>query len=163
MNTEDRRRNRSQDPLIALHYQLSRARHDGAIDTLVLADPSGVVVAGAGSWAACEELAAYAPLFARPGLGGDDGGGAGDAVSSRIAELRAEVSVRELTIAGQEVLLCARGRGADVEGEAAGASATSRRASEPSGLVSEMAAWPKRALAAFDRAADGVSRILSAA
>jgi hypothetical protein len=103
MHLEDRRRKRSCDPLIALHYQLSRARHDGSLETIVLADPSGVVVAGAGAWAACEELAAYAPLLARP----EDG--EAEAEGGAIASMRSEVEVRQLEVSGQEVLLCARG------------------------------------------------------
>jgi hypothetical protein len=102
MHLEDRRRKRSYDPLIALHYQLSRARHDGSLETIVLADPSGVVVAGAGAWAACEELAAYAPLLARPADKENVDAGA-------IASMRSEVEVRHLEVSGQEVLLCARG------------------------------------------------------
>jgi hypothetical protein len=101
-HAEDRRRKRSADPLIALHYQLSHARQDGSLETIVLADPSGVVVAGAGSWAACEELAAYAPLLAQ-GMSEADG-----PVGSRIASMRSEVEVRHLKISGQEVLLCVR-------------------------------------------------------
>jgi len=87
---EDRRRRRSIDPLVALHYQLSSTRKEGALDTVVVADDEGVVVAGAGSWAACEELAAFAPLIARgePLL---EGGG---------------VSVR--SVGGDRVLLCTR-------------------------------------------------------
>jgi hypothetical protein len=61
---DERRRRRSSDPLVALHYQLSSARTAGDLDAIVVADPSGVVVAGAGSWPVCEELAAYAPLLA---------------------------------------------------------------------------------------------------
>src|SRR5580765_6488017 len=61
--SQERRRRRSPDPLVALHYQLTQARRDAALDTLVVADGSGVVVAGAGSWASCEELAAFAPLM----------------------------------------------------------------------------------------------------
>ena len=81
---DERRRKRSNDPLIALHYQLAHARTEGRYDAVVVADGSGVVVAGAGAWATCEELAAYAPLLAQgqwtePGL--DD--------TSRVAELRA--------------------------------------------------------------------------
>ena len=105
---EDRRRKRSADPLIALHYQLSHARQDGSLDTVVLADPSGVVVAGAGAWAACEELAAYAPLFTQKMEEGP--------VSSRIASMRNEVEVRPITISGQEVLLCARGSRQGIDG-----------------------------------------------
>ena len=63
-----------------------------------------MVVAGAGAWATCEELAAYAPLLAQgqwtePGL--DD--------TSRVAELRGEVDVQSVDVDGQTVLLCARG------------------------------------------------------
>jgi hypothetical protein len=100
----DRRRNRSDDPLVAMHYQLAQARREGRLDAIVVADDSGVVVAGAGAWAACEELAAYAPLLAQglwrePGLGAD----------SRIAELRTEVDVQPVDVDGQTVLLCGRG------------------------------------------------------
>src|ERR1700690_2854417 len=73
MDSEEPRRRRSPDPLVALHYQLSSTRREGALDTIVVADGSGVVVAGAGSWAACEELAAFAPLIARGETFGMDG------------------------------------------------------------------------------------------
>jgi hypothetical protein len=101
--TDDRRLRRSSDPLVALHYQLSSARARGDLDAIVVADPSGVVVAGAGSWPVCEELAAYAPLLA-------DGTWATmtSDVSSRVETLRREVDVRLVPVGGQEVLLCAR-------------------------------------------------------
>jgi hypothetical protein len=103
---EDRRRKRSRDPLVALHYQLAHARHEGRLEAIVVADDSGVVVAGAGAWAVCEELAAYAPLLVQgvwnePGLVG----------GSRVAELGPEVDVQPVKIDGQTVLLCARGGG----------------------------------------------------
>jgi hypothetical protein len=98
---EERRKKRSHDPLVALHYQLSTARTEGDLETIVLADHAGTVVAGAGSWSACEEIAAYAPLFTQNDA---DETGAG----SRIAELRSEVEVRSLRISGQDVLLCSR-------------------------------------------------------
>ena len=103
MSPDERRRRRSSDPLVALHYQLSTTRARGELDAIVVADASGVVVAGAGSWPVCEELAAYAPLLA-------DGswGMMTDQVSSRVESLRGEVEVRALVVAGQEVLLCAR-------------------------------------------------------
>jgi hypothetical protein len=97
---EDRRRRRSDDPLIALHYQLSHARHDGALDAIVLADTSGVVVAGAGAWAVCEELAAYAPLMAQ-GVAFSDS-------TSRMAALAPEVDVVPMSVDGMDVYLCAR-------------------------------------------------------
>lgn len=104
----ERRRRRSDDPLVALHYQLSTARSQGDLDAIVLADFSGVVVAGAGSWPACEELAAYAPLLA-------DGAWASmtDAVSSRVDLLRRDAVVVPVRVAGQEVLLCAKPRRVD--------------------------------------------------
>ena len=94
---EDRRKKRSLDPLVALHYQLSTARAEGSVETIVLADTAGMVVAGAGSWAACEEIAAYAPLLSQD-----------DDATARISELRAEVDIRPLRISGQDVLLCSR-------------------------------------------------------
>lgn len=101
--TEDRRRRRSADPLVALHYQLSETRSRGELDAIVVADASGVVVAGAGSWPVCEELAAYAPLLAEGAWGTMS-----DSVTSRVDTLRRDVEVRMIIVGGQEVLLCAR-------------------------------------------------------
>lgn len=100
---DDRRRRRSSDPLVALHYQLTEARARGDLDAIVVADPSGVVVAGAGSWPLCEELAAYAPLLAE-----GDWASMSSQVSSRVEVLRREVDVRLVKFGGQEVLLCSR-------------------------------------------------------
>lgn len=102
---DDRRRHRSSDPLVALHYQLSSARARGDLDAIVIADPSGVVVAGAGAWPVCEELAAYAPLLAE-----GQWGSMSSQISSRVEELRKEVDVRSVLIGDQEVLLCAKQR-----------------------------------------------------
>ncbi len=99
---QERRKKRSSDPLVALHYHLSQARAAGELDTIVLADPSGVVVAGAGPWASCEELAAYAPLLAQDIPRSTD-------VESRVDDLRSEVTVRSVEVDGNEVLLCMRG------------------------------------------------------
>jgi hypothetical protein len=101
-NAPERRKQRSTDPLVALHYQLAQARAHGSLDAIVLADASGVVVAGAGSWVVCEELAAYAPLFTH--------GAENDALPARVASLRAECEVREMTAAGQPMLICAMGK-----------------------------------------------------
>jgi hypothetical protein len=110
--SSDRRRRRSADPLVALHYQLSSTRSRGELDAIVVADASGVVVAGAGSWPVCEELAAYAPLLAEGAWGTMT-----DTVSSRVESLRKDVSVRSIDVGGQEILLCARrqrdGRGGE--------------------------------------------------
>ena len=102
MTRMERRRKRSTDPLVALHYHLSVARTEGDLDAIVLADASGVVVAGAGAWPVCEELAAYAPLLVCSD-------GSTPSVSRRVNALRGEVDVHSLSVAGQDVLLCARG------------------------------------------------------
>lgn len=114
----ERRRRRSDDPITALHYQLSTARSEANLDVVVLVDGSGCLVAGAGAWPACEELAAYAPLLANPDAVQSA------AVGSRIAALTADVEVQSLTVEGGEVLLCGRGgtaaRGASIARAAAG-------------------------------------------
>ena len=92
----ERRARRSDDMMTALHYQLAFARHQGGFDALVLADSAGCVVAGAGAWATCELLAAYAPLLAN------------DASSEAPVS---DVEIQKLMVAGGEVLLCARGGG----------------------------------------------------
>jgi hypothetical protein len=114
MNTAERRLRRSSDPLVALHYQLSSARHRDDLDTIVVADLSGVVMAGAGSWAACEELAAYAPMLADPA----EGIATSDTTSTRLEALRSEVRVRAVDVAGQQLLLCSRPKAHGAKGAA---------------------------------------------
>jgi hypothetical protein len=97
---QDRRRQRSEDPLVALHYQLAQSKSRSSAEAIVLADTAGVVVAGAGSWVVCEELAAYAPLFSQS----DEG------LPARVASLRADCEVREVNAGGQPMLLCAMGK-----------------------------------------------------
>jgi hypothetical protein len=92
----ERRTRRSDDLMTALHYQLAFARHQGEFDAMVLADSSGCVVAGAGAWATCELLAAYAPLLAHE-----------DAAPAPMSD----VEIQKLLVDGGEVLLCARGGG----------------------------------------------------
>ena len=101
----ERRMRRSHDPITALHYQLAFTRSAAGLDAVVLVDESGCLVAGAGAWPTCEELAAFAPLFANPEQV------ASAAVSSRISALSSEVSVRPVTLAGGEAFLCGRGVG----------------------------------------------------
>jgi len=98
---EERRRRRSNDPLVALHYQLASARQEGCLDAIVVADDGGLVVAAAGSWAVCEELAAYAPLIASSG---SDVPG-----ESRMAAMRAKVDIKAVDVDGQRVLVCSQG------------------------------------------------------
>lgn len=103
-DSQERRRRRSHDPLVALHYQLSHARSEGELDAIVVADASGLVVAGAGAWAVCEELAAYAPFLAAK-----DQGQSEDGLSARIEALRGTVDVETIELGSQEVLICALG------------------------------------------------------
>jgi hypothetical protein len=109
----ERRQRRSDDPLVALHYQLACARQASELDAIVVADASGIMVAGAGAWAVCEELAAYAPLLVREGGVWHEPGLASEPTSldasARLASLKLEVDVQKMTIDGQEVLICARG------------------------------------------------------
>jgi hypothetical protein len=135
--TEERRRKRSDDPLVALHYQLAHARQEGRLEAIVVADDSGVVVAGAGAWAHCEELAAYAPLLAH-GVWSEPGAD----LESRVAELRSEVDVQPVAVDGQTVLLCSRGAKTGARGTVTGA---------------------MTGQAALEKAALGVARILRSA
>jgi hypothetical protein len=105
----ERRRRRSNDTVTALHYQLSFTRTQASLEAVVLVDDSGCLVAGAGAWPACEELAAYAPFFANPGATRNS------TVGSRIAAISADVEVRTVQVGGAEVLLCGRGGGAGRE------------------------------------------------
>jgi len=104
----DRRKERSDDALVALYYQLLHTHREACLDTIVVADASGIVVAGAGPWAACEELAAYAPLLVGSRPAGDTDEACGPE-RSRLAELGCEVDVKPVRVDGQTVLLCVRG------------------------------------------------------
>src|SRR5262249_34980434 len=90
----ERRRRRSDDTMTALHYQLASTRSEGHLDAVVLVDDTGCLVAGAGAWPMCEELAAYAPLLANPAEIGNP------VVGSRIARLRPHVDVMRVDVDG---------------------------------------------------------------
>jgi len=99
----ERRLRRSLDPITALHYQLAEARRVASLDAVVLVDDTGCLVAGAGAWPVCEELAAYAPLLA------DGAVPVRTVVSHRIASLAGHVERLLLDIDGQPAILCGRG------------------------------------------------------
>jgi hypothetical protein len=118
MQSFERRRRRSDDPITALHYQLSSARTEAQLSALVLVDEGGCLVAGAGAWPLCEELAAYAPLLAHRDAVESTTEGSRIA-GSRIAALSGEVEIRALTIDGAEALICGHGGHGGGEGRAA--------------------------------------------
>jgi hypothetical protein len=99
----ERRRRRSDDPVTALHYQLSHTRAQARLEAVVLVDDTGCLVAGAGAWPVCEELAAFAPLLADRAAVGSK------AVGTRLSAIEPEVFVRALSLDGCEALLCGRG------------------------------------------------------
>lgn len=99
----ERRRRRSDDPITALHYQLAHTRSEARLEAVVLVDDTGCLVAGAGAWPLCEELAAFAPLLADRRAVGNT------VVGSRLAAIEPEVFVRSLSLDGMDALLCGRG------------------------------------------------------
>ncbi|MFO0661128.1 MAG: hypothetical protein U0165_15040 [Polyangiaceae bacterium] len=106
--TSERRRRRSADVITALHYQLAHARQDGGFDALVLADETGALIAGAGAWPVCEELAAFAPLLAGP-AGDPKPVAMTDSVKVEASEIKSQVALRLMHVDGSEVLFVARG------------------------------------------------------
>ena len=105
----ERRKRRSSDPIIALHHQLAAVRADASFDAMVLADDAGCVMAGAGAWPACEELAAYAPFFVGGTLC------CNEQVASEATEMVADVHYQPASVDGLGVVLCAKGqRGKEV-------------------------------------------------
>ncbi len=95
---EERRVARSSDALLSLSRCFESTRRRTGLDTLVLADLSGLAIAGAGPSAACEELAARAAVPP-----------ANDTVPCRFDVVTRAFSVRRLRIDGIEILLCAEG------------------------------------------------------
>jgi hypothetical protein len=101
----ERRVRRSDDPLVALHYQLAEVRQKANLQALVLADASGVVVAGSGSWPVCEELAAYAPLLEDCTSAENE-----TELTQTLSKLRTEVVIEHVHLESgdQHILLCGR-------------------------------------------------------
>jgi hypothetical protein len=61
----ERRRDRTEETLAALTRLLEAARRRCGLEAVSVADPSGLLLAGAGPARLCEELAAWAPLVKR--------------------------------------------------------------------------------------------------
>jgi hypothetical protein len=112
----DRRKTRSADALVALGRLLDGSRRHGGLEAVALADETGFLVAGAGAFRTCEELAAMAPLLAPTPLGATEA--ANDVVPTRLDVLTRRMAIRRLTIDGVDVLLCGRGADADARASA---------------------------------------------
>lgn len=61
----ERRQRRSDDPQVALAYQLETCCHQGGLDALILADEDGFCVAASGDPDACAEIAAQLGILGR--------------------------------------------------------------------------------------------------
>ena len=101
----ERRRNRSSDALIALSHLLESARRRERLPALAIADASGLLVAGAGIFQDCEELAAQAPLLVSPAT-------AEEGVTRRLDAFQRHSQVRRVFVNDVEVLVCGQGDGA---------------------------------------------------
>ncbi len=107
------------DPLKTLSRLLDRAREDTGIAAIAVADDFGLLIAGAGSWSSCEELAARAPLLDQERIA------ANDTVPTRLDVLARRSEVRRVTIDGMRVFIC--GEGANAAQAIAGATASVER------------------------------------
>ncbi len=102
----DRRHDRTTDTLGALTRLLESARRKAGFEALTLADDAGLLVAGAGSAALCDELAAVSPVrFA-----------ANDTVPSALDVVEGRARMRRLRVNGIEVILCGLGGKHDEDG-----------------------------------------------
>lgn len=95
----ERRDGSREETLTSLGRLLDSVRREADFDAVAVADETGVLVAGAGAWARCEELAAVAPLSLA----------ANDTVPTRVDVLARRMEVRRLMVDGVQVLLCGQG------------------------------------------------------
>ena len=63
--SQNRRKNRSENILDALGYQLAASAKRAKFSAMVLADNNGLVIADTGDTGMCEEMAALSPVLAR--------------------------------------------------------------------------------------------------
>jgi hypothetical protein len=115
----ERRRGRTDDALVALSRCFEAARQRAGLHALVLADETGLAIAGAGPAASCDDLAARAAVASsRP---------ANDTVPCRLDVVSRTMEVRRLRIDGIDVLLCAEGEKGGLGGHLAAAAAGCER------------------------------------
>lgn len=133
--SRERRRARTSDPLRALSRLLDSVRQRAQLEAVAVADETGLLVAGAGPWRACEELAALAADANPP---------ANDVVPCRIDVISRATDARRVRIDGVEVLLAARARS---DSPAAGEStAASESGVFPAAVLDDVAAGCERIL-----------------
>lgn len=97
----ERRAAARNEVLTSLGRLLESVRREAELDAVAVADETGILVAGAGAWARCEELAAAAPLA--PSCA------ANDTVPTRADVLSRRMEVRRLMVDGVQVLLAGEG------------------------------------------------------
>jgi hypothetical protein len=90
------------DPMADLLIMLEEARRGGPFDALALGDEDGLLLAGAGAFWLCEELAARAPFLSRPT------GPANDVVPNRLDGVD-DARVIQVRVHGVGLLLSGRG------------------------------------------------------
>jgi hypothetical protein len=95
----DRRRKRSNYTALSLHYWLAAIAERTPAFAYVLADPTGLLVASSIRGPEAEELAAVAPILARPDANGIQ-------VAKRYG---VPMCIEEIEIDGMQMLLCAVG------------------------------------------------------
>lgn len=104
----ERRRQRSDKAIEALHLQLEATLRRARLEALALVDSSGLLVAGVGDAERCEELGASAPLLA--------GGQPEPATSDCL--VGAQVSIRAFECLGERLFLAGAGAGAHADEQA---------------------------------------------
>jgi hypothetical protein len=113
----ERRSGSRDETLTSLGRLLDSVRREAEFDAVAVADETGILVAGAGAWGRCEELAAAAPLSLA----------ANDTVPTRVDVLARRMEVRRLMVDGVQVLLCGQGgRGSAPEALARAAAGCAR-------------------------------------
>jgi hypothetical protein len=103
LGPEERRRDRTTEALSALTRLLEAARKRSGVEALAVAEPGGMLLAGAGPAKLCDEMAAWAPLAGSPP--------ANDAVPTRLDVFERKALVQRLAVDGVEIIVCGVGDG----------------------------------------------------
>lgn len=101
LGSTERRHDRTTDALNALVRLLEAARKRSGLEALAVAEPAGVLLAGAGPARLCDEMAAWAPLVKAPV--------ANDAVPTRLDVFERRALVQRLAVDGVEIVVCGVG------------------------------------------------------